>query len=76
MSAHYPLKYSLEDGIDVTVNRTGDELYEFILQRKDGAASRFVFADDARSKDEKTASLDFDELNAVRAFWLKKHDVV
>ena len=75
MSAHYPLNFTLEDGAHVVVNKTGNETYHFTIT-KEGADRHFTYVDDNRSRDEKTESLDFDELNAVRLFWLKQHDVV
>lgn len=76
MSIHYPLKFALEDGIHVEVNSAGNNTYDFTLASKGSAERHFTFVDDDRSKDEKIASLDFDQLNAVRAFWLKVHSVV
>ena len=76
MSVHYPLKFTLEDGIHVQVNKTGNEIYDFTLSSNEGPDRHFTFVDDDRTKDEKTESLDFDQLNAVRAFWLKQHPVL
>lgn len=76
MSIHYPLKFTLEDGIHVEVNSTGNDTYDFNLTSSDGRGRHFTFVDDDRTMDEKTEPLDFDELNAVRAFWLKRHPVV
>lgn len=75
MSEQFPLNYTLEDGVEVTVRRTGENTYDFTLN-KEGNESHFTYVDDSRSRDEKTAHLNFDQLNAVRAFWLKEHDVV
>ena len=76
MSVHYPLKFTLEDGIHVEVNKTGNDIYDFCLKSDEGRNRHFTYVDDDRTKDEKTEALDFDELNAVRAFWLKQHPVV
>lgn len=76
MSIHYPLKFTLEDGIYVSVTKTGTDTYEFALTTKEGITRYFTFIDDERSKDEKIEALDFDQLNAVRAFWLKEHSVI
>lgn len=76
MSVHYPLQYTLEDGLLVEVNRGINETYNFTLTPKEGAVRYFTLVDDERPKDEKTALLDFDELNAVRAFWLKQQHVI
>ena len=76
MSKHYPLKFTLEDGINVAVNQAGNDSYHFTLTSKDGRERYFEITDDARPKDEIEASLDFDELNALRRFWLEKQDFV
>lgn len=75
MSKHYPLKFILEDGVRVEVNKTGNNTYDFTLARKEGA-SHFTYIDDDRPKDKKIESLDFDQLNAVRKFWLEKDKII
>lgn len=76
MSVQFPLRFTLEDGIHVEVNSVGSATYDFSLTSDEGKARKFTFIDDDRTKDEKTETLDFDQLNAVRAFWLKKEPVV
>ena len=76
MSTHFPLKYTLEDGVHVVVNQTGNDTYDFTLTSKEGTQRHFSFVDDERPKEEKIEALDFDQLNAVRAFWLKEHSVI
>jgi hypothetical protein len=75
MSKHYPLKFTLEDGIQVLVNKKENNTYDFSLT-KEGDTRHFTFVDDNRTKAEIDASLDFDQLNAVRRFWLEKEDVI
>ena len=72
MSVHYPIKFTLEDGVHVEVNNTGNNTYDFVLN-KDGNIRHFTFKDD-RPRDEVIESLDFDQLNAVRRFWLKHEE--
>ncbi len=74
MSKHYPLKFTLEDGIHVEVNKTGNDTYDFILKPKEGPERHFTIVDGI-SKDKVTESLDFDQLNAVRRFWLEQEHV-
>ena len=74
MAKHYPLTFTLEDGIHVTVNKTGDNTYDFTLKPKEGPERYFSIIDDV-SKDNVTEPLDFDQLNAVRRFWLEQEDV-
>jgi hypothetical protein len=75
MPNDYPLKFTLEDGVHVTVNKTGANTYDFILTPKHGAERHFTFVDD-RPKDEVIKTMDFDQLNAVRRFWLEQNDEV
>lgn len=71
MSKHYPLRFTLEDGVHVEVNKAGDDTYDFMLGRK-GRQDRHFTLIDTLSKDEIEASMDFDQLNAVRRFWLER----
>ena len=43
MSKHYPLHFTLEDGVHVTVNKTGDNIYDFTLTPKHGPERHFTF---------------------------------
>ena len=71
MSKHYPLHFTLEDGVHVTVNKTGSDTYDFTLTPKHGPERHFTFVDD-KPQDEVIANMDFDQLNAVRRFWLEQ----
>ena len=76
MSKHYPIKFTLEDGVLVEVNKTESDKYDFTLHGKNGVRN-FTYIDDGdRLKDEDGEVLDFDQLNAVRRFWLEQHDVI
>ena len=74
MSDRYPLKFTLEDGVNVVVNHNGHNSYHFTLISEKGSEQYFTITDDTRPKDEIEASLDFDQLNALRRFWLEKDD--
>lgn len=74
MSKHYPLHFTLEDGVHVTVNKTGNDTYDFTLTPKHGPERHFTFVDD-KPQDEVIANMDFDQLNAVRTFWLEQEHV-
>jgi hypothetical protein len=76
MSKHYPIKFTLEDGVDVEVNKTATNTYDFTMVGSHQQARRFTIVDDDRPKDEITRGLNFDELNAVRRFWLEADDSV
>ena len=73
MAKGYPVKFTLEDGVHVVVNKTGIKTYDFTLTPKSGTERHFTFVDD-KSKDDVTETLDFDQLNAVRRFWLEEMD--
>lgn len=75
MSKHYPLKFTLEDGVQVVVNKTGKHTYDFTLTPKHGTERHFTLTDD-RPQEELTEKLDFDQLNAVRRFWLEQEDII
>lgn len=76
MSRHYPIKFTLEDGVYVEVNKSASNTYDFTMTGKQQQLRRFSIVDDDRPKDEITKALDFDELNAVRRFWLEEDDSV
>lgn len=75
MEKTFPLHYTLDDNTEVTVNKTGDHLYDFTLKPDDGAASGFTYNDEEEFTDAKEAALDFDQLNALRKFWLLTRNV-
>lgn len=69
MSTEFPMKFTLEDGVHVEVKRVENKTYDFTLTPKHGAARHFTFVDD-KPRNELIENLDFDQLNAVRRFWL------
>jgi hypothetical protein len=74
MTPEYPLQFTLDDRTEVTVNRSGSHLYDFTLNPEQGAARHFTYNDEEEFTDEKEAALDFDQLNALRRFWLETRD--
>ncbi|MDQ6903370.1 MAG: hypothetical protein M3139_10210 [Bacteroidota bacterium] len=71
MSEHYPVKFTLEDGINVEVNKKSENTFDYILTPKNGDQSRFTFVEEV-PRDKNIDSLNFDQLNAVRRFWLEQ----
>lgn len=71
MSDKFPLEFTLEDGVHVVVTKTGEFSYDFKLTPKNGAERHFTFLDDKPRQDVLDA-MDFDQLDAVRRFWLEK----
>jgi len=71
MQKNYPLQFTLEDGMHVTVNKTGEHIYDFTLKDKEKPARHFTVNDGEEFTEEKEKALDFDQLNALRRFWLE-----
>ena len=76
MAHDFPMKFTLESGTEVQVSQTAANTYSFDLIDSDGKSDNFTYIDDNRSRDEVEETLDFDQLNALRAFWLKRDEVV
>jgi hypothetical protein len=71
MSGRYPLRFTLEDGVKVVIHKTGANTYDFTLNPENGSTHHFTYVEDDRPKEEVEAALNFDELNALRRFWLE-----
>lgn len=76
MTKHYPIDFTLESGTKVTVDKQSDERYDFTLTHQDKPASCFTYIDDGRPKAEWDNKLGFEELEALRKFWLITEEVV
>lgn len=72
----FPYKFTLDSGTHVVVNKTGDNSYDFALTHKEGPESHFTYTDDGRPKSAWDDQLEFEQLDALRAFWLEREDVV
>jgi hypothetical protein len=75
MVKEYPIGFTLENGTHVIVNKTGPDTYDFTLEPTDRPPRHFTYRDDS-TKAEIDETLDFEQLDAVRTFWLKNEDVV
>ena len=75
MANTYPFEFDLDSGTHVSVNKTGDNAYEFILKPEDGPARPFTYVDDGRTKTEVEENLDFEQTDALRKFWLETEDI-
>lgn len=76
MSKSFPLEYTLESGTKVTVTKKDAGTYEFLLKPAHKPAGQFTYVDDARPKAAWDDSLDFEQLEALRTFWLMTENVV
>ena len=71
MRKQYPIRFTSDDGTHVEVDRTGDRTLDFTLRPENGSARHFTFNEGQQATDDVEASLDFDELNALRRYWLE-----
>lgn len=76
MTESFPLHYSLESGTDVTVKKSGNNTFDFILKSIQGTSTGFTYIDDGRPKAEWDDMLDYEQLQALRKFWLETEDIV
>lgn len=76
MIENFPAQYTLESGTKVTVHKKGADTYEFILKPVEKVAGNFIYVDDGRPKAEWDEALDFEQLEALRTFWLMNEEVV
>lgn len=75
MSTKLPLKFTLEDGVLVEVTKSEGNTYDFALTAPEGAVRHFTY-DDNRPKDKVIEEANFDELNAIRRFWLEREEII
>ena len=52
MVKEFPLKYTLESGTNVVVNKTGGDSYDFSLTHHEKPVTQFVYVNDCRPKAE------------------------
>lgn len=71
MEKQYPLEFTLEDGTEVIINKTSEHLYDFKLTDEEHGTRHFTYNDQEVFTAEKEEELDFDQLNALRRFWLE-----
>jgi hypothetical protein len=76
MIESFPVEFTLESGTHVTVTKAGANSYDFSLKPTEDLPTTFSYVDDGRSKSEWDDKLDFEQLQALRKFWLENEDVV
>lgn len=76
METHFPLEFTLESGTHVIVDQTGENKFDFTLKPGEGPSSHFTYIQDDRSKTEVEESLEFEQIDALRRFWLETEDIV
>jgi len=75
MTNTFPLRFTLENGTHVVVNNTANRTYAFTLNPENGPAHEFTYLDDGRSKTEVEEGLNFEEIDALRQFWLETENI-
>lgn len=76
MHTHFPLHYTLDSGTHVVVQNAGGGRYEFTLTPQDDAPRHFTYVEGEKSKAEWDEITDFEQLEALRHFWLKTEEIV
>lgn len=71
----FPLHFALDSGTKVQVNKTASGIYRFSLTGQDGTTDNFEYREDSRTKQEVEEDLDFNQLDALRTFWLKREEL-
>jgi hypothetical protein len=71
MNPHFPLKFTLDTGTHVVVSETGTGRYDFELSTEAGTPRRFTYIDGEKTKAEWDEEADYDQMEALRMFWLK-----
>jgi hypothetical protein len=74
MIENFPVEYTLESGTKVTVNKESTNTYDFFLEPIKKPAQQFTYIDDGRSKASWDDALDFEQLEALRKFWLMSEE--
>lgn len=72
MALEYPIDFTLENGTHVTVKRVDQKNFDFTLVPDEGGERHFSYNDDVEFTSEMEEGLDFDQLNALRRFWLER----
>ena len=68
----YPFGFTLENGTEVTVKRIDQKNFDFNLKPDEGAERHFRYNEDVEFTSAVEEKLTFDELNALRRFWLER----
>ena len=72
MKKNFPLHFTLENGTHVVVNHTPDHIYDFTLRPENGTENHFSYRDNETFTEDMERALNFDQLNALRRFWLEQ----
>jgi hypothetical protein len=76
MATHFPMEFTLESGTKVVVTKQDTGTYNFSLMPTHGLTNSFTYRDGEHTKAEWDALLEFEQLDALREFWLKTDDII
>ena len=76
MIESFPVEFTLESGTKVTVDKKGTDKYDFSLRSTAKPVDSFTYVDDGTPKAEWDERLEFEQLEALRTFWLMNENVV
>ncbi|MBC7827351.1 MAG: hypothetical protein H7122_06375 [Chitinophagaceae bacterium] len=76
MNKNFPIEYTLESGTRVIINKTAADTYDFFLKAHDKTQRQFTYVDDERPKAAWDEILDFEQLEALRKFWLRDEELI
>lgn len=75
MATQFPLHFTLESGTEVTIRDEGAGQYLFTMNPEEGAERQFTYQDGTHTKAEWDEIADFEQLEALRKFWLEMEEV-
>lgn len=72
MAIDYPFEFTLENGTQVVVKKQDAHHFAFTLVPEDEPEKSFIYDDTVTVTSEMEEGLSFDQLNALRRFWLER----
>lgn len=76
MATQFPMTYTLESGTKVTVQKNEADTYTFTLTPTSGPSNSFTYRENEHTKAEWDRLLEFEQLDALREFWLKAENSI
>lgn len=76
MHPHFPMEFTLDSGTRVRITPAEDQSFHFTLLPEHGPERHFVYREGEHSKSEWDEIADFEQLEALRVFWLRTEEVL
>lgn len=74
MTTDFPMEFSLENGSHVLVEKMGTQ-YTFTIKPEEGPSRQFTYIDNGKTREEAERGLDFEQIDALRRFWLETSEL-